>query len=41
MFKQIAKWKQLTIYAWYVGDEHIHLHIGILPNTPSLTLFKS
>lgn len=31
MFKQIAKWKQLTIYAWHVGDEHIHLHIGIPP----------
>lgn len=31
MFKQIAKWKNLVIYAWYVGDEHIHLHIAIPP----------
>ncbi|MFZ1626436.1 MAG: IS200/IS605 family transposase [Candidatus Moraniibacteriota bacterium] len=31
LFKQIAQWKKLTIYAWHVGDEHIHLHIGILP----------
>jgi putative transposase len=31
MFKQIAQWKDLKIYAWHVGDEHIHLHIGIPP----------
>jgi putative transposase len=31
MFKQIAIWKKLKIYAWHVGDEHIHLHIGIPP----------
>ena len=31
MFKQIANWKGLTIYAWHVGDEHIHLYIGIPP----------
>lgn len=31
MFKQIARWKGLIIYAWYVGDEHIHLHISIPP----------
>ncbi len=31
MFKQIATWKDLKIYAWHVGDEHIHLHIGIPP----------
>ena len=31
MFKQIAQWKGLRIYAWHIGDEHIHLHIGIPP----------
>ena len=31
MFKQIARWKGLTIYAWHIGDEHLHLHIGIPP----------
>jgi putative transposase len=31
MFKQIANWKGLIIYAWHVGDEHIHLHIAIPP----------
>ncbi len=31
MFKHIAKWKGLTIYAWHIGDEHIHLHIAIPP----------
>ena len=31
MFKQIATWKGLRIYAWHIGDEHIHLHIGIPP----------
>jgi putative transposase len=29
MFKQIAIWKDLRIYAWHIGDEHIHLHISI------------
>ncbi len=31
MFNQIAQWKGLKIYAWHIGDEHIHLHIGIPP----------
>ncbi len=31
MFKQIAHWKGLTLYAWHVGDEHIHLFLGIPP----------
>ncbi len=31
MFKTIANWKGLTIYAWHIGDEHIHLHIAIPP----------
>ena len=31
MFNQIAKWKGLIIYAWHIGDEHIHLHISIPP----------
>ena len=31
MFKQIAHWKGLVIYAWHIGDEHIHLHINIPP----------
>lgn len=31
MFKQIAHWKDLTIYAWHIGDEHIHLHLNIPP----------
>jgi putative transposase len=30
-FKQIAHWKGLHIHAWHIGDEHIHLHIGIPP----------
>jgi len=30
-FKTIAHWKGLTINAWHIGDEHIHLHIGIPP----------
>jgi len=31
MFNQIAHWKGLRIYAWHIGDEHIHLHIAIPP----------
>ena len=31
MFKQIAHWKGLVIYAWHIGDEHIHLHLSIPP----------
>ena len=31
MFKQIARWKGLHIYAWHIGDEHLHLHIAIPP----------
>lgn len=29
--KTIANWKGLTIYAWHIGDEHIHLHLAIPP----------
>lgn len=31
MFKQIAIWKGFKIFAWHVGDEHIHLHLCIPP----------
>lgn len=31
IFKQIAKWKGLTIKAWHIGDEHIHLIMEIPP----------
>jgi len=31
IFKQIAKWKELKIYAWHIGDEHIHLFISVPP----------
>jgi putative transposase len=31
MFKQIARWKGPSIYAWHIGDEHIHLHLNIPP----------
>ncbi len=31
MFKNIAKWKGLTIVQWHIGDEHIHLYIIIPP----------
>ncbi len=28
-FKQIAKWKGLTIRQWHIGDEHVHLYLDI------------
>jgi len=31
IFKMIAKWKDFTIHAWYIGDEHIHLYFTIPP----------
>ena len=31
MFKQIAHWKGLGIYAWHIGDDHIHLFLQIPP----------
>ena len=31
MFKYIAKWKNLRIIAWHIGDEHIHLYVSIPP----------
>jgi putative transposase len=31
IFKMIAKWKNMQIHAWHVGDEHIHLYITISP----------
>ena len=29
--KTVARWKNLQIYGWHIGDEHIHLHITIPP----------
>jgi putative transposase len=31
MFKYIAKWKELHVHAWHIGDEHIHLAISVPP----------
>ena len=31
IFKHIARWKGLSINAWHVGDEHLHLHLAIPP----------
>ena len=31
IFKQICLWKKLQFYAQHIGDEHIHLYIGIPP----------
>lgn len=31
IFKLISKWKGFPIYSWHIGDEHIHLYIGIPP----------
>jgi len=31
IFKAIARWKGFTISAWHIGDEHLHLYIGIPP----------
>ena len=31
MFKQLAKWKELTLLKWYIGDNHIHLFLVIPP----------
>ena len=31
MFKYIAKWKELEIHAWHIGDEHLHLAISVPP----------
>lgn len=31
MFKFIARWKGLKLYAWHIGDEDIHIHISIPP----------
>ena len=30
-FKYIAKWKGLTILAWHVDTDHIHLYLSIPP----------
>jgi putative transposase len=40
---QIAKWKQVYIKAWYIGDEHIHLYVSIPPKYSvayMLSIFK-
>ena len=29
--KNIVQWKGLTVYAWHIGDEHIHLYLAIPP----------
>jgi putative transposase len=31
MFNQIALWKDLHIYAWHIGNEHIHQHLSKPP----------
>ena len=31
MIKNIAHWKGLILYAWHIGDEHIHLYLSIPP----------
>lgn len=31
MFKYVAKWKDLKIHAWHIGEEHIHLFLSIPP----------
>lgn len=31
MFRKIASWKGLTIIAWHIGDEHVHLIVTIPP----------
>ncbi|MBU6431253.1 IS200/IS605 family transposase [Patescibacteria group bacterium] len=31
MFKYIARWKDLKIHAWHIGEEHIHLFLSIPP----------
>lgn len=31
IFKMIAKWKDMKIHAWHIGDEHIHLYLTISP----------
>lgn len=31
MFKYVAKWKELHIHGWHVGDEHIHLALSVPP----------
>lgn len=31
MFVQISRWKGLTLRAWHIGDEHIHLIVTIPP----------
>jgi putative transposase len=31
MFKYIAKWKKLSIHAWHIGDDHVHLYVSIPP----------
>ena len=31
IFKQIAKWKGFKLFAWHIGDDHIHLYLSIPP----------
>ena len=31
ILKAICRWKSWSIEAWHIGDEHIHLYVGIPP----------
>ncbi len=31
IFKQISSWKGFSIFAWHVGDEHVHLYLSVPP----------
>ncbi|MBU6390570.1 IS200/IS605 family transposase [Patescibacteria group bacterium] len=31
MFKYVAKWKELRIHAWHIGEEHLHLFLSVPP----------
>ena len=31
IFKLICRWKGFQIYAWHIGNEHIHLYLSIPP----------
>lgn len=44
IIKSICQWKELTLYAWHIGDEHIHLYISIPPKfsvSYVMTILKS
>jgi len=31
IFKLICRWKGFVLLAWHIGDEHVHLYLGIPP----------